>query len=69
MAQEQIDIPTPKLTVEGPGGTANHQLHDPAPWVTYTMQTGSAGGWAGSSRFMPRPGYCQSQTCYTKKTS
>lgn len=44
--------------------TACNTLHDPEPYLTYTMQTGSAGGWAGSPKFKPREGYCQDQTCY-----
>lgn len=40
--------------------------HDPEPWLSYTMQTGSAGGWRGSDRFAPREGYCQDQLCYAK---
>lgn len=43
-----------------PCGTA----HDPEPWLTYVMQTGSAGGWSGRPKFIPRAGYCQELDCY-----
>lgn len=38
--------------------------HDPKPWLSYTMQTGSAGGWRGQDNFKPRDGYCQDLKCY-----
>lgn len=40
--------------------------HDPEPWVSYTMMTGSAGGWRGQEKFSPRPSYCQELECYQK---
>lgn len=40
--------------------------HDPEPWLTYTMQTGSAGGWQGQPKFKPRAHYCRDLDCYTK---